>query len=242
MSVIWRGSAALLFVLLAVAIAPNEARAAGGAFAVDDAGVDDAGKCKVEAFFSSANTSPADHIGVVAPACVLPVFNHRVDFSAAFARSRSAGEYSTGLTIKGKTPIPGLDFSKNDSFGVAFAAGVTVNLTTEETEQTFFLVPVTVRVAEPLLLNFNLGHVEDRIAIQASTTWGTGFELNLKPIGQEKFTILGEVFGNDRDPRKSAQLGLRFTPVEKLVIDLIYCRNLTGENADWLTVGMNVRF
>ena len=57
-------------------------------------------------------------------------------------------------------------------------------------------------------------------------------------------TLIGEVFGfagdNKNDPR--FQLGLRYTPVESFDIDVIYGRNLTGERADWITVGLNVRW
>ena len=42
--------------------------------------------------------------------------------------------------------------------------------------------------------------------------------------------------------RVRAQLGLRYTPIESLDIDLIYGRNISGENANWITVGLNVRF
>ena len=42
------------------------------------------------------------------------------------------------------------------------------------------------------------------------------------------------------DPR--AQFVFRLKPNENLDFDVIYGRNITGENANWITVGMNVRF
>jgi len=38
------------------------------------------------------------------------------------------------------------------------------------------------------------------------------------------------------------QVGLRFTPVEAFDIDVIYGRNITGENANWITLGTTIRF
>ena len=38
------------------------------------------------------------------------------------------------------------------------------------------------------------------------------------------------------------QAGLRYTPMENIDIDLIYGRNITGEDANWVTLGLNVRF
>ena len=43
-----------------------------------------------------------------------------------------------------------------------------------------------------------------------------------------------------REPRMQA--GLRYTPVDNIDIDLIYGRNITGEDANWITLGLNVRF
>jgi len=42
------------------------------------------------------------------------------------------------------------------------------------------------------------------------------------------------------DPR--FQLGLRWRPVERFNIDLIYGRNIQGENANWITLATTVRF
>ena len=73
-----------------------------------------------------------------------------------------------------------------------------------------------------------------------------GFEWNfVKPV-----TLIGEVYGQAgrlppvedgetpapnaiREPR--AQIGLRFTPHDKVDIDVIWGHNITGENAHWGT-------
>ena len=38
-----------------------------------------------------------------------------------------------------------------------------------------------------------------------------------------------------------AQVGLRYTPVEAVDLDLIWGRNITGVRADWITVGLTLR-
>jgi hypothetical protein len=37
-------------------------------------------------------------------------------------------------------------------------------------------------------------------------------------------------------------LGLRYRPVDRFNIDVIYGRNINGENANWLTLATVVRF
>jgi hypothetical protein len=62
------------------------------------------------------------------------------------------------------------------------------------------------------------------------------------------WTLTGEVFGlagiadavSVTQPR--FQLGLRFRPIDRFNIDVIYGRNLTGENANWITLATIVRF
>lgn len=226
---------------LAALLAAGTAHAASGAYAVDDAAVDAVSQCKIESWLSAAGTSPAHRIVATAPACVAPLFDHRVDLSAAFARARSAGEYSSNLSLKMKTPIPGFDFAANDRLGAAVAFGGTFNLTTNVTHTIFVSVPVTIRLAAPLVMHLNVGYHEDRIERHQNATWGAGFELSLKPITLDKFTLIAETFGNHRD-RAAAQAGIRFTPIEKIDFDLIYGYNLTGEEANWITLGLNLRF
>ena len=38
------------------------------------------------------------------------------------------------------------------------------------------------------------------------------------------------------------QVGVRWRPVDAFNVDLIYGRNLTGENANWITLATIVRF
>lgn len=222
-------------VLIAVAAAPQAARAAGGAFAVDDAGVDEVGACKVESWVSFAGNH--DFIGTVAPACVANL-GRPVEVGVQFQRFRDAGAWGTTVTLKGKTNFLPIEPGR---LGLGLSGGVTHDLTNGVTNGVFLNVPFTFAVNEALRVNVNGGWLWDPSVGQHFATWGAGFEWSFaKP-----FTLIGEVFGVagdgvDGDPR--AQLGLRFTPVESLDIDVIYGRNITGEHANWITVGLNFRF
>ena len=67
---------------------------------------------------------------------------------------------------------------------------------------------------------------------------------------QRQVSLIGEAFGLlfNRDPDKPhandprAQFAVRFKPNENIDFDVIYGRNIFGENAHWITVGLNVRF
>ena len=76
-------------------------------------------------------------------------------------------------------------------------------------------------------------------------TWRLAWNF-VKPL-----TLIGEVFGQSgeipavspnsvREPR--TRLGLRYTPKDNIDIDVIWGRNIAGENAHWLTLGVNLRF
>jgi hypothetical protein len=227
-----RSGLACALVLAILVATPGHGHAAGGAFAVDDAGVDEPGACKVEAWTSFARND--DFIGAVAPACVVSL-GRPVDLGVQVDRSRSGGEWGTGLSLKAKTAI--VPRADDGPFGMAIVGGVGFDLTARETAEWFVNVPVTVRIAEPLLINLNVGALRDQVEHRNFLTWGAGFEFSFA----ERFTLIGEVFGQSSE-QPGAQLGLRYTPHEKVDFDVIYGRNLAGERTDWLTLGVNLRF
>ena len=51
--------------------------------------------------------------------------------------------------------------------------------------------------------------------------------------------MFGET-GTLSEPRMQA--GLRYTPMKSVDVDIIYGHNVTGENANWITAGLTVRF
>jgi hypothetical protein len=224
----------------------GRAEAAGGAFAVDDAEIGAPGSCKVESWVSFASNH--DFVGVVNPACVANI-GRPVELGAALTRARADDEWTTPGTLKAKTNLVPLDPHK---IGVGLAGGITWDLRSGQNTTINVNVPVTFKINEQFKINVNGGWLWDRIAELHYLTWGAGFEWNfIKPV-----TLIVEVFGqagrlpgfaaDEPPPSRSitqprVQAGLRFTPHEKIDLDLIYGRNITGENANWFTVGLNVR-
>jgi hypothetical protein len=224
-----------------------QAHAAGGAFAVDDAGVDEPGACKVESWASFSSRS--HFMGSVTPACVVGI-GKGLEIGGQFQRSRSDGEWATDGVVKAKYNILPIETGR---WGVAISGGVGVDLLTGQTSSFFVNVPLTYQFTKEFRVNLNAGYLRERADRLDWFTWGAGLEWDFA----EKFTTLVEVFGQAgklpevapgdppapetiRQPR--AQAGLRYRPVEQVDVDFIYGRNITGENAHWVTLGLNVRF
>ena len=63
------------------------------------------------------------------------------------------------------------------------------------------------------------------------------------------WTLTAEVFGlvglaedtrSEIQPR--FQVGLRWRPIDRFSMDVIVGRNITGENANWVTLATSIRF
>lgn len=234
----WRAIASIA-TLAALAFPQDRALAAGAAYQVDTSEVSSAGSCKVESWMSFASNS--DRVAAISPSCVVDLF-HPVELSAQFARTRSDGEWATAVTPKVKfNIIP----SAIGSWGVALTATTTYDFTARETTGYAITVPATLRLSNVVRVNANAGWFYDRTAQLHYFTYGLGFDWRTP---DNVWTLTGEMFGiagsaEDRstvDPR--FQLGLRYRPVDKFNVDLIYGRNITGENAHWITIASIVRF
>ncbi len=247
MHIAMRSRLAQAVVAAGLFLAPGSAHAAGGAFAVDDAEVDEPGKCAVEAWTSFATNR--DWAATVAPSCVVNL-GVPVEFTAQAQRTRSDDAWGTGGGLSAKVnliPVEGRPF------GLALSAGNNWDLTSGGHSDSFVNVPVTIQLHESFRINVNGGWQYDATTRINYLTWGAGFVWNLaKPLA-----LIGEFYGQSgklppvgddeapapnslRQPR--TQLGLRLTPKDNIDLDLIWGRNLTGENAHWLTLGVNLRF
>jgi hypothetical protein len=235
----------VIVVALALAAAlcmSDRARAAGGAYAVEDAEVDDPGACKVESWLSAASNQ--DRIGSARAGCVFD-FGRPVEISPLFQRARSNGVWGSELTLEIKTNFLPTGVGK---LGLALQGGPIFDLTTEQVAGGFAVVPATYEFSEQFKINLMVGWSYDREPRWHWLTWGAAFEW--KFAEGTPLTLIGEVFGQTghRDPAQPklheprAQIGIRYTPVETVDFDVIYGRNITGENANWITVGLNVRF
>jgi hypothetical protein len=251
----------IVLIALLLLARPAETQAAGGAFAVDDAEVGAPGTCKVESWASWADNVERDFIGTVSPACVANI-GRPVELGAAYTRFRAGTEWGKAGTLKAKTNLIPVEVGK---VGLGLAGAVTWDLVTSQNSAIVVNVPVTWQVFEAFKINVNGGWLWDRAADINWLTYGVGFEWNfVKPV-----TLIAELFGQAGrrtpdafvlDPEDPAgglifvpgmprsvtdprvQVGLRFTPMESFDIDVIYGRNITGEDANWITLGLNVRF
>jgi hypothetical protein len=235
---VWRTVAAALLLLALASSQPSHA--GNGAIVVDDTDVDPVGHCKVDSWASFG--SDRERIGVVSPGCVFD-FGHPVDLALGLQPARADGAWGTTAGVKLRTlMVPG----GAGAFSVLFSAGSNFDARTGEPSNAFVNIPVTFQAMETLKLNLNAGWLYDQTTRLHWATWGTSVDWCVN----NHFSLIGETFGvlGNRDPQRRGitdprtQLGLRFKPTEDTDIDVIYGRNITGEKARWLTVGLNVRF
>ncbi|MSP31349.1 MAG: hypothetical protein EXR03_00805 [Pseudolabrys sp.] len=242
-----RRAIARLMLATGVLLLPATVYAADGAFAVDDVEVGKPGECKIESWASAATNH--DFTAVTSPACVVKL-GIPVELGAQLQRSRGDGVWGTSGTLKAKTNLIPVE---NHPFGLGISGGSTWDLITGAHTGGFINVPVTFQIQEKLRINVNGGWLYDNAAKIHYLTWGAGLEWNfVKPL-----TLIGEVYGQAgrlsavgkdeapapnsiREPR--TQIGLRVTPQDNVDLDLIWGHNIIGENAQWLTLGVNLRF
>ena len=216
----------------------SQARAAGTAFGVDTAEVSEPGSCKIEAWTSRADNR--DVVMTANPACVVDILTP-VELSAQVVRSRADGEWTASIAPKAKAKIVPTQIG---SFGFALAAGTSFDITEGEQATVYAYVPATLRLTENARINVNGGWLWDRTIDQHYLTYGIGLDWRLT----DNLALTVETFGQTGRSEEPAvteprfQAGLRLRPIDTLSFDLIYGRNITGENANWMTLAMTVRF
>jgi hypothetical protein len=225
----WRALGASIGIL---AYLPTNALAAGGPYVVDDAAVGNVGECQVESWASFA--SNGDFIGTAQPACVVSL-GIPVEITAAFHGVRFEGEWAAlkGLQIK----FPLFPFGLRD-LAAALVIGGLVDTTNGES-LTFVNVPLTIKVRDDFRLNVNSGWLFNTESDTHHLTWGGSLEWDF----QKSWTLIAEVFGltgNNNEPR--LQAGIRYAPTKSVDVDIVYGHNITGEQANWITAGLTVRF
>lgn len=217
---------------------PGEARAANGAYAVDAADIGDPGSCKVESWLSTASNT--DFTAVVNPSCVVNPFKP-VELSMLTNRARSEGEWSMTLQPKAKMNIAPTGVGR---LGYSIYAGGSFDALTGDNLTAFAVVPATFRLSENTRINLNGGWLWDRSVDRHYLTYGIGFDWKFTETLQWTIEAFGQAGRSDTpavvQPR--FQTGMRYRPNEIFSVDLIYGRNITGENANWITLGTTIRF
>jgi hypothetical protein len=226
--------------VIALLLQTPNARASGAAFAVDTSEISEVGACKVEAWASWA--ANRDVVTTANPACVVDLFMP-VEVSAQITRSRADDEWASAIAPKAKTKLVPTAIG---SFGLAVAGGTSFDLDTGENTTVFAYAPATLRLSESARINVNAGWLWDRTADRHFATYGLGTDLKLTETLIWTTEVFGQLGDRDReqpgttDPR--VQTGLRFRPVDRFSMDLIYGWNINGEQSRWLTLATTIRF
>jgi len=221
-----------------VSLTTLEARGASNAYAVDAADISETGSCKVESWISSATNT--DFSAVANPSCVVDIFRP-VELSMLTNRSRAEGDWSTTIAPKMKTNLVPTGIGK---FGFSFYAGGSFDALTGENLTAFAVVPATFRLSETMRININGGWLWDKAVDRHYLTYGVGFDWKFTDVLQWTIETFGQA-GAANVPsvvRPRLQTGVRYRPNEIFSVDVIYGRNITGENANWITIGTTIRF
>jgi len=216
----------------------RELRAANGAYAVDAADISEVGSCKVESWLSTASNT--DFTAVANPSCVINP-SQPVELSMFTSRARSDGEWSNTIQPKAKTNIVPTGIGK---LGVSIYAGGSFDALTGESLTAFAVIPATFRLSETMRINLNGGWLWDRSVDRHYLLYGIGFDWKFTETLQWTIETFGQAGQSDTpsvvQPR--FQTGMRYRPNEIFSVDLIYGRNIMGENANWITLGTTIRF
>jgi len=220
------------------AFSSGVARAANGAYAVDAADISEVGSCKVESWMSAATNT--DFSLVANPSCVVDPFKP-VELSLLTNRARSDGDWSTTIAPKAKMNIAPTGVGR---LGFSVFGNASFDALTGENLTLAAVIPATYRLSETMRINLNGGWLWDRSVDRHYFTYGIGFDWKFTGTLQWTIEAFGQAGASDRpsviQPR--LQTGVRYRPNEIFSVDLIYGRNITGENANWITLGTTVRF
>jgi hypothetical protein len=219
-------------------LAAGGARAANGAYAVDAADISEVGSCKVESWISTATNT--DFSAVANPSCAVNIFRP-VELSLQTVRARSDGDWSTTVAPKAKWNFVPTGIGK---LGLSFYAGGSFDALTGESLTAFAVVPLTYRLSEVMRINVNAGWLWDRTVDRHYLTYGVGFDWKFTETLQWTIEAFGQAGASDTPSvvRPRFQTGVRYRPNEIFSVDVIYGHNITGENANWITVGTTIRF
>jgi hypothetical protein len=219
-------------------LAAGSARAANGAYAVDAADISEVGSCKVESWISTATNT--DFSAVANPSCVANIYKP-VELSLQTVRARSDGDWSTTIAPKAKWNIVPTGIGK---LGLSFYAGGSFDALTGESLSAFAVVPVTFRLSEVMRINAIAGWLWDRTVDRHYLIYGVGFDWKFTDVLQWTIEAFGQAGASDTPSvvRPRFQSGVRYRPNEIFSVDVIYGHNITGENANWITIGTTIRF
>jgi hypothetical protein len=213
----------------------SNARAAGGSYTVDDAAINAPGECNIDAWYQNGRHNSSSH-SVVSQDCTFKGLPS-VQLGAAVQHSREDGGAQTQLSPQFKAQL----FAWDD-LGLALALAGTAHVAVNRAhafDGGELNLPLTYQPLETLRLNLNAGwaHAYDDGEQNHRWTWGTGVEYDLA----RSLTLIAERYGQ-QGGKQAWQAGPRLHIGERIDVDLVLGRNLTGERDQWLTTGATLQF
>src|SRR5258708_27468903 len=220
----WAGRIAIVAAAAMLAGLPaGVARAANGAYAVDDADISEVGSCKVESWLQAATNT--DFSAVANPSCAVNIFRP-VELSMQTVRSRSDGDWSNSIAPKAKWNIAPTGIGK---LGYSFYAGGSFDELTGENLTAFAVVPATYRLPETMRINVKPGWLWDRTVDRHYLTYGVGFDWKFTEVLQWTIEAFGQAGASDLPGvvRPRLQTALRSRPHQIFPADLPYTHKIT---------------
>ncbi len=225
---VWRGlaGAALLAGLAAVA------QAGGGAHVVDDADLEDPGRCHVESWVTGKGSGRGlANLGLACTPASLP-----------FLELGMATQYERDHADHGLTVGPAFKWNllpTESGLGVTLAGNAQWNTRRDRLDSGALLVPLTLPITKDLKLNANLGwsHVDDS---ERRDALFRGIQVEYALNGQA--SLMAETFRRQGDPT-GYQAGLRLTPgAGNMDVDLLYGHYVDGSSVHAYTLGLTWRY
>jgi hypothetical protein len=213
-----------LLPLMLTGVVSANAVASGGHFLVDDGSVTPRNTCQLETWIT--RTSPVTTM-TLAPACN---FSAAAEWSLPTTYNLRTDEFSE-IGLQRKAML----FGQRRGPSVAWSAGVNYSLSTDRVSDIYINFPVSLQVAESVVMHLNAGALYDRFDRETYATWGaaTNIKVSDGPL------LIAEIVGDDeRDPIIGA--GLRFhMGATSWTLDLGVSRD-TGPGKNSYIVGLNI--
>lgn len=225
--------------IFAAVLVSNAVQAAGTAYNVDTSEVGDT--CRVEAWTSLA--ANRDLLSAISGSCAFQLAMP-MEVSTQFSRSRGDDEWASAVTPKIKVKLKDSDIGV---FGLALTSYGSYDTRTGENTAFTVMMPSTVRITNQMRFNLNVGYSRDQVLQRDFLAYGVGFDIRTLAndwiATVELYGLAGDSTGIDPNTvRPRGQIGLRWRPVEAWSADILYGRNLNGENAHWITFATAYRF
>lgn len=226
----------LILVLIVLLSLFSTARAAGGAYVVDDGGINAPGECNVDLWHQSNRHDHSSQQTVLSPACTFQALPW-AQLGVEVQHGREDGASETQLSPQLKAQL----WDREDlglQLALATSAHVALNRS-HAFDGADFNLPLTYSPIQALRLNLNAGwsHAYDDGQRNHRWTWGTGLEYDLA----ESLTLIAEHYGQ-RGGDNAWQAGPRLHVGQRIDLDLVLGQNLNQTRDRWLSTGATLRF